>query len=99
MSTTTAGSSQNDGGASSTHTNGGDPHQSPLRAPSPIHANQGDAELNQIHVQDWDEEDHEDKVGAEEEELIWVQQEIGRLCQEQESLMRRQAADQRAKAR
>jgi hypothetical protein len=50
-------------------------------------------------VQDWDEEDHEDKVGAEEEELIWVQQEIERLCQEQESIMRRQAADQRAKAR
>jgi hypothetical protein len=36
MSNTTAGSSQNDGGTSSTQTNGGDSHQSPPRAPSPV---------------------------------------------------------------
>jgi hypothetical protein len=35
----------------------------------------------------------------EEEELIRIQQKIKRLCQDQESIMRRQAAAQRAKAR
>jgi hypothetical protein len=48
-------------------------------------------------VQDWDEEDYEDEVVEEEEEFIRVQQEIKRLCQEQESIMRRQAAAQWAK--
>jgi hypothetical protein len=91
MSTTVAGSSPNGGGTSSTQTNRGDPHQSPLRVSSPIHANQGNVKLNQIHVQDWDEEDYEDEVIAEEEELIRVQHEIERLHQKQESIMRRQA--------
>jgi hypothetical protein len=45
-------------------------------------------------VQDWDEEAYEDEVVEEEEEFIRVQQEIKRLCQEQESIMRRQASAQ-----
>jgi hypothetical protein len=57
MSTTTAGSSQNDGGA---------PHQSPLREPSPLQVIQGDVEFDQIQVQDWDEEAAEDKATEEE---------------------------------
>jgi hypothetical protein len=48
MSTTAAGSSQNGEGASSTQTNGGAPHQSPLRAPSPIQVIQPDVELDQV---------------------------------------------------
>jgi hypothetical protein len=78
MSTTAAGSSQNSRGASSTQTNGGALHQSPLRAPSPAHVIQGDAEPIQIQVQDWDEEAYEDKTVEEENDLIRVQQEIER---------------------
>jgi hypothetical protein len=48
MSTTVPNSSQNNGGASSTQTNGGAPHQSPLRAPSLIQLIQGDTEFDQI---------------------------------------------------
>jgi hypothetical protein len=50
-------------------------------------------------VQDWDEEVEEDEAATEEQELIWVQQEIERLWQEQESIMRRKAIAQCAKAR
>jgi hypothetical protein len=71
MSTTITGSSQNGRGTSSTQTNGGAPHQSPPRAPSSIQVIEGDVELNQVQVQDWDEEDNEDEVA--EEELIRVQ--------------------------
>jgi hypothetical protein len=70
MSTTAAGSSQNGGGASSTQTNESAPHQSPLRAPSPVQVIQGDAEFDQIQIQDWDEEVDEDEAAAEEKELI-----------------------------
>jgi hypothetical protein len=49
-------------------------------------------------VQDWDEEAYEDEA-AEEEVLIRIQQEIKRLRQEQESIMKRQAVAQRAEAR
>jgi hypothetical protein len=38
-----------------------------------VHDVQGDAELNQIQVQDWDEEVNEDEATAEEEELTMVQ--------------------------
>jgi hypothetical protein len=79
MSTTTADSSHNDGGTSSTQTNGGDLHQSPPRAPSPIHVIQGDAKFDQIQVQDSDEEAEENEAVEEEDELIKVQQEIERL--------------------
>jgi hypothetical protein len=89
---TTAGSSHNGRGASFTQTNGGAPHQSPLRAPS------SPQELDQVQVQDWDEEVEEDEAVVEEEELMRVQQKIERLQQEQESIMRRQAITQRAKA-
>jgi hypothetical protein len=98
MFTTVAGSSQNDGGGSSTQTNGGNPHQSPLRALSPVHVLQGDAEFDLIQVQDWDEEAEEDEAIMEEEELARVQQEIERLRQEQETIMRRQAIAQRIEA-
>jgi hypothetical protein len=72
MSTTALGSSQNGGGTSSTQTNGGALHQSPLQAPSPAQVIQGDPELDQIHVQDWDQEAYEDEAVEEEEELIRV---------------------------
>jgi hypothetical protein len=58
----------------------------------------GDAELDQIQVQDWDEEAEEIKAAVEEEELLRVQQEIERLRQEQESIMRPQAVAQCAEA-
>jgi hypothetical protein len=79
ISTTTAGPSQNSGAASSTQTGGGAPHQSPARAPSPIHMAKGDAELDQVQIHDWDEEAKEDEAAEEEEELARVQQEIERL--------------------
>jgi hypothetical protein len=61
---------------------------------------QGDAELDQVQIHDWDEEAEEDEATTEEEEeLARVQQEIERLRQEQESIVRRQAAAQRAEAR
>jgi hypothetical protein len=66
MSTTAADSSQNGGGTSSTQTNGVAPHQSTPRAPSLIQVNQGDVELDQVQVQDWDEEDYKDKAAAKE---------------------------------
>jgi hypothetical protein len=91
---TTVGSSQNGRAASSTQTNGGAPHQSPLRTPSPLQVMCGDAELDQIQVQDWDEEAEKIKAAAEEEELIKVQHEIEMLRQEQESIMRHQAVAQ-----
>jgi hypothetical protein len=99
MSTTAAGSIKNGGGASSTQTNGGDLHQSPQRVLSLVQVLQGDAELDQIQMQDGDEEAEEDEAAMEEEELVRVQQEIERLRQEQESIMRRQAIAQRTKAR
>jgi hypothetical protein len=95
---TTAGSSQNDRAASSTQTNGGAPHQSPLRTPSSLQVMCGDAELDQIQVEDWDEEAEEIKAAVEGEELLRVQQEIERLRQEQESIMRPQAVAQCAEA-
>jgi hypothetical protein len=39
----------------------------------------GDAELDQIQVQDWDEEAGEIEAATKEEELIRVQREIERL--------------------
>jgi hypothetical protein len=80
---TVVGSSHIGGGASSTQTLRGDPHQSPPRVPSLPQ------ELDQVLEQDWDEEAEEDEAAAEEEDLIRVQQEIERLWQEQESIMRR----------
>jgi hypothetical protein len=59
---------------------------------------QGEVELDQIQVHDWDEEAEEEEVAAEEEELARVQQEIERLRQEQESIMRRQAVVQHVEA-
>jgi hypothetical protein len=73
MSTTAAGTSQNGGGAS-TQTSGGDHHLStnPPPPPPPLQVNQGEAKLNQIEVQDWDEAG-EDESEGEENELIKVQ--------------------------
>jgi hypothetical protein len=97
MSTTASGSSQNDRGTSSTQTNRGDPCQSSLRELPLVQDAQGDAELDQIQVQDWDEKAKEDEVTAEEEGLARVQQEIERLRKEQESIIRRKAIAQHAK--
>jgi hypothetical protein len=72
MSTTVAGSSQNGRGTSLTQTNGGAPHQSTPRLPSPIKVIQGDVELDQVQVQDRVEEAYEDESAEEEEELIRV---------------------------
>jgi hypothetical protein len=99
MSTIAAGSSQNVGGTSSTQTNGGAPHQSPLKTPSSVQVIHGNAEFDQIQMQDWDDEAEEDEAVAEEVELIRVQQEIERLWQEHQSIMRRQAIAQCAEAR
>jgi hypothetical protein len=49
-------------------------------------------------VPDWDEEAYEGEAAKEEEELISVQVEIERLYQEQESILIRQIAAQRAEA-
>jgi uncharacterized protein (DUF3084 family) len=59
---------------------------------------QGDVELYQVQIHDWDEEVEEDKAAVE-EELARVQQEIERLRIEQESILRRQTAVRRAEAR
>jgi hypothetical protein len=88
MSTTAAMASQS---------NEGDQHLNTNPLPPPSQVNQGEAEFNQIEVQDWDEAE-EVGVEANKSELIRVQQEIERLRQEQESIMRRQEAAQHAKA-
>jgi hypothetical protein len=74
-------------------------HQSPLMVPSLVQVIQGDTELDQIQVQDWDEGVYEDEAVEEEDKFIQVQQEIERLRLEQESIMRGQAAAQCAKSR
>jgi hypothetical protein len=51
-STTAAGSRNNLGGASSTQTNGGAPHQSLPQAPSPLQVIQDNAEPKQVQVED-----------------------------------------------
>jgi hypothetical protein len=79
ISTTAARSSKNSGTASSTQTGRGAPRQSPLRAPLLVHMAQGDAEIDQVQIHDWDKEAEENKAAAEEEELARVQQEIERL--------------------
>jgi hypothetical protein len=94
----TAGSSQNAEGTSSTQTNGGESHQSPLRAPSPIQVIQGKVELEQIQVEDWEDEAFEDEATAEVGQTR-VQQEIERLRQGQEAITRKQAVARRAEAR
>jgi hypothetical protein len=98
MSTTIGGSSQNGGGTSSTQTNGGAPHQSPQWAPSSIQVIQGNVQLEQIQVEDWEDENLKDETTME-EELTRIKQEIERLHQEQEVIMRRQAAAQLVKAK
>jgi hypothetical protein len=55
---------------------------------------QGDIELDQVQIYDWDEEAEEDEAAVEEEELVRIKQEIVRLWQEQEYILRRQAAAQ-----
>jgi hypothetical protein len=67
ISTNMVGPSQYIGTASSTQTNGGALRQSPPQAPSPVHMAQGDAELDQVQIQDWDEEADEDEAAVEEE--------------------------------
>jgi hypothetical protein len=66
--------------------------------PSLVQVIQGDTELDQIQVQDWDGV-YEDEAVEEEDKFIQVQQEIERLRLEQESIMRGQAATQCAKSR
>jgi hypothetical protein len=70
MFTIVVGSNQNRGGTSSTQTNGGAPQQPPPWAPSPIQVIQGDTELEQVQLQDWEEEASGDEVM--EEELLRV---------------------------
>jgi MoxR-like ATPase len=82
-STAATGSSQHVGGSSSTQTNEGAPHQSPSWAPSPIQVIQEHTVLEQLQLEDWEDEASEDEV-EEEAELARVQQDIKRLCQEQE---------------
>jgi hypothetical protein len=89
-STVATGSSQNARDADSTQTNGGAPRQSPLRTPSLSHDAQEHVELVQLQVEDWEDALLEDKA-TEEVELARVQQEIERLQQEQEAIIRRQA--------
>jgi hypothetical protein len=79
--------------ATSSQATAGAPRQSFLWAPSPIHTLLGDAELDHVQIDDWDDEAEEEASAAtEEEELARVQQEIERLQQEQESILRWQAA-------
>jgi hypothetical protein len=63
--------SQNVRGTSSIQTNEGAPHHFPQWSPSPIQVIQGDVEIEQDQVQDWEEEDFEEEV-AEDEELFRV---------------------------
>jgi hypothetical protein len=54
----------------------------------------GDAEPDQVQIDDWNEEAGEEEVVAEEDELVRVQKEIKRLRQEQEFILRRLATVQ-----
>jgi hypothetical protein len=73
MPTTKADSNTNGEATSSTQTNGGVPHQTSPRVPSPIRVIHDDPEFDQIQVQDWDEKAEEIEAATEEEELIRVQ--------------------------
>jgi hypothetical protein len=95
---TVASSRQNGGVVSSTQTNGDAPHQSPMREPSPPQIIHDDPKADRIQVQDWDEEAEEIEAAVEEEELIKIYQEVERLRQEQEFIMRCQAIAQHAEA-
>jgi hypothetical protein len=95
-STTTAEPSH--GAATSSQATAGASCQSLPHAPSPIHTLLGDAELDHVQIDDWDEEVEEEAAATEEEELVRVQQEIERLRQEQESILGWQAAMQRAES-
>jgi hypothetical protein len=55
-------------------------------------------ELDHAQVNDWDEEAEEEEATTEKAELARVQQEIERLRQEQQSILRRQAVMQCAEA-
>jgi hypothetical protein len=59
----------------------------------------GDAEPDQVQIDDWNEEAGEEEVVAEEDELVRVQKEIKRLRQEQEFILRRLATVQCIEAR
>jgi hypothetical protein len=86
-STAAAGSSQNARGTGSIQSNGGVSHQSPLWALSPIQVIQEHVELEQLQVEDWEDEVSEDEA-IEEAKVARVQQEIGRLHQEHESIIK-----------
>jgi hypothetical protein len=58
--------------------NEGDKHLNTNPLPPPSQVNQGEAEFNQIEVQDWDLVE-EEEAEADESDLIRVQQEIERL--------------------
>jgi hypothetical protein len=85
MPTIAACTSQIGAGTSSTQANRDD---QAINNPPPPQVNQGEANLNKIEIHDWDEA-AEDEAEAEEHKLIQVQQEISRLRQEHELLMRR----------
>jgi hypothetical protein len=65
----------------------GAPRQPLSWAPSPIHTSPGSEEPDHVQIDDWDDEAEEDAATTEEEELAKVQQEIGRLRLEQESIL------------
>jgi hypothetical protein len=97
-STAVAGLSHTHDAVTSSQTSAGAPRQSPPQAHSLVHILLGDADPDQVQIDDWDEEAEEEAAAAEEKELARVQQEIERLRQEQESILRRQAAFQHAEA-
>jgi hypothetical protein len=90
-STTVAGPSRTHDVITSSQTSAGAPRQSPPRAPSPVHMLPGDADPDQVQIDDWDKEAEEEEEAAA-EEIARVQQEVERLRQEQEFILRRQAA-------
>jgi hypothetical protein len=59
-----------------------------MREPSPPQIIHDDPKADRIQVQDWDEEAEEIEAAVEEEELIKIYQEVERLRQEQEFIMR-----------
>jgi hypothetical protein len=67
-STTVAEPSHTHGVITSSQTSAGAPHQSPPLAPSPVHMLPGDADPDQVQINDWDEEAEEEEEAAAEEE-------------------------------
>jgi hypothetical protein len=82
ITTSTTAAESSHGAATSSQAINGASCQSLSWVPSPIHTLPGDADLDHVQIDDWDEEVEEEAATAEEEQLARLQWENERLRQE-----------------